>query len=81
MSICKDHVFHERTKYIEVDSHFVRKKVIASLIQPKYVPTKMQLADFFAKALLPGDFQFLLSKMCILNIYKHLEGECREVIP
>jgi histone deacetylase 1/2 len=50
-SLSANHVFHVRTKHIEVDYHFVRERVAKKLLDIEYVSTKDQVVDGFTKPL------------------------------
>jgi hypothetical protein len=44
-------VHHRRTKHIELDIHFVRKKVALGDVRVLHVPSTSQYADIFTKDL------------------------------
>lgn len=44
-------VFHVRTKYVEIDYHFFRKKKLLSLVT-RYIPSESQSADILTEAIL-----------------------------
>ena len=74
ISIAKNPVYHDRTKHVEIDRHFIREKIEEGTINLIYTPSNLQTADILTKALQPIIFDNLSSKLGMINIYSQLEG-------
>jgi hypothetical protein len=67
ISIAHDPIKHVLTKHVGVDAHFTRSQVQDGVVALQYVPSELQLADFFTKAQTRTHHQFYLSKLSVVD--------------
>jgi hypothetical protein len=65
--VTRDLVKYELTKHIGVDAHFTRSQVQDGIIALQYVPSELQLVDFFTKSQTHVHHQFYFSKLSVLD--------------
>ncbi|KAI3714929.1 hypothetical protein L6452_21891 [Arctium lappa] len=68
IAISTNPVQHSKTKHIDVRYHFLKDHVERGIIEMYFVQTDLQLADIFTKALDERRFNFLISKLGMLNM-------------
>ena len=69
LHIASNPVFHERTKHIEIDYHFVREKILSGDIATKFVKSNDQLADMFTKFLTCPRINYICNKLGAYDLY------------
>ncbi|GJY44459.1 putative ribonuclease H-like domain-containing protein [Tanacetum coccineum] len=65
--IVKNHVYHSRTKHIDIRHHFIRDCYEKKLINVDHIHTDDNVADLLTKPFDVGRFQYLVVSIGILN--------------
>ena len=67
--ITSNPVFHERTKHIKVDCHFIRQNIEAGVIVMEFVNSNDQFADVFTKSLRGSRIKYICNKLGAYHVY------------
>ena len=67
--IAENPIYHDRTKHIELDFHFVRERVQSNLLLPLHISTSMQVANVFTKPLEHALFHHHIRKLGVVDLH------------
>ena len=68
--IAHNPVLHDWTKHVEVDKHFIKEKLENGLTCMLYIPTTEQVVDVLTKRIPTKQFDRLIDKLTMEDIFK-----------
>ncbi|GKB21455.1 ribonuclease H-like domain-containing protein, partial [Tanacetum coccineum] len=70
IKIAANQVFHERTKHLEIDLHFVREKILNGVVKTVKVDSANQITDILTKGLYTIQHYELIKKLGMYDVYQ-----------
>ena len=80
LHIASNPVFHEMTKHIEVDCHFIREKITSGCMATSFVNSNDQLADIFTKSFRGSRIKYTCNKLGAYDIYALALGGVLDIV-
>jgi hypothetical protein len=63
--LAANHMFHARTKHVEIDYHFIREQIQNSKLFIQFLSSQDQIADIMTKPVITPRFVFLQDKLTV----------------
>lgn len=76
IKLTNNHILHDKEKHVEINCHFIRRKIDFNEPVLPYVKSINQLTDVFTKGLSSIEIEQNVSKLNIFYMYVQLEGMC-----
>ena len=76
VKVSENHVFHDRSKHIEIKYHYIRDMVQRKAVHVQYLPTHEKIADIFTKPLAKTKFEYFHERLGLVENSSLDEREC-----
>jgi hypothetical protein len=76
IKLSENPVFHDRSKHIDIQYHFLRDRVQKGAMVLEYVPSNLQGGDILTKPLAKGKFEMLRERLGLVENTFLAKREC-----
>jgi hypothetical protein len=74
MKLLENLVFHDRSKHIEINYHYIRDMVQKGAVRLQYVTTEEQVVDVLTKPLSRMKFEHFRDKLVVVPLHREWQG-------
>jgi hypothetical protein len=67
MKLTENHVFHDRSKHIEIKYHYIWDMVQRGVVELQYISTDEQIGDILTKPLSRVKYEYFRDKLGVLS--------------
>ena len=75
MKLSENPLFHDKSKHIEIEYHYIRNMVQRGAVKLQYVAMDKQIADVLTKPLARVKFEYFREKLGVLQVKVPSKGE------
>jgi hypothetical protein len=69
-------LFHDKSKHIEINYHFLRDMIQKGVVKLQYISTYLQVADILTNPLAKGKFEAFKDKLGLVQNFFLAKREC-----